>query len=539
MKKFIERIKPFIRSKKGIAVIAVIVAAAAAAAGYQYWYYLQPKFQDLTIELGTESVSIADFMTQYAKADKVSFVTDPSTIDINHVGDTEITFVQNKKEETVTLHVVDTTPPAVEFLEEMEVTIDYVPDADDFVVSVEDYSATIVSFAESYSSVVDTYEDRVLTVNVTDDSGNVTSQDCTLIYTWMVDSYELEYGEHVTKQDLLTAQGRGMSLINQVDLNNINVSGVGEYEVSSTSGSKTITCTVTVVDTTAPEITLKEATVYLNKTVSVDSFIESVTDLSGVAEVRMSEEPDTSEAGTFTVTIEAEDIYGNIATAEGTLHVKKDDIPPVISGLSTLTLAKHSSAPNYLSGVSANDATDGACTVTYDASSVNYDKAGTYYVTYTSSDTSGNVATKKRAVVIEHDSEDTAALVASIASSLSNDVKSIADYVRSNVSYNHSYGGSDPVWYGFVTNKAGNCYVHAMCLKAILDYKGYESQLIWTTNKTHYWLIVNINGTWKHVDATPMSGTIREACKQLMNDSQRLATLSGRTWDTSLWPACE
>ncbi|MCD7862980.1 MAG: DUF5011 domain-containing protein [Lachnospiraceae bacterium] len=538
MKKFIERMKSFVLSGKGKAVIIVVLAAAVGAAGYQYWYYLQPKFQDLTIELGTDSVSITDFMTQYAKASKVSFVTDPSSIDIDHVGETSVTFLHGRKEETVTLHVVDTTAPAVEFLDEMEVTIDYVPDAEDFVVSVEDYSETTVSFAEAVGSV-DTYEDRVLTVNVTDASGNVTSHDCTLIYTWMVDSYVLEYGEHVTKQDLLTAQGKGMSLINQVDLNNINVSGVGEYEISSTSGSKTLTCTITVADTTPPEVTLKEATVYLNKTVSVDSFIESVTDLSGVQEVRLTEEPDTSTAGTYTVEIEAEDIYGNVATAEATLYVKKDDVPPVISGLSTLTLAKHSSAPNYLSGVSANDATDGACAVSYDASSVNYNAAGTYYVTYTASDTSGNVATKKRTVVIEHDSEDTAALVASIASGLSNDVKSIADYVRSNASHNHSYGGSDPVWYGFVANKAGNCYVHAMCLKAILDYKGIESQLIWTTNKTHYWLVVNVNGTWKHVDATPMSGTIREACKQLMNDSQCLATLSGRTWDTSLWPACE
>ncbi|MCD7751943.1 MAG: hypothetical protein LUI10_09440 [Lachnospiraceae bacterium] len=539
MKKFIECLKKFIRSRKGIALIVVAVLACAGVAGYQYWYYLQPKFQDYTIELGTETVSITDFMTEYANASRVSFVTDPTSIDIDHVGDTQITFLHGKKEETVTLHVVDTTAPTVEFLDEMEVTIDYVPDAEDFVISVEDYAETTISFAEHYSSVVDTYEDRVLTVNVTDESGNVTSQDCTLIYTWMVDSYEMEYGEHVTKQDLLTAQGRGMSLINQVDLNNINVSGVGEYTVSSTSGSKTLTCTITVVDTTPPELTLKEASVYLNKTVSVDSFIESVTDLSGVAEVRLTEEPDTSVSGAFTVTIEAEDIYGNVTSAETTLRVKKDDVPPVISGLTTLTLAKHSSAPNYLSGVSANDATDGACTVSYNDSGVNYDVAGTYYVTYTASDTSGNVATKKRTVVISHDSEDTAALVASIASSLSNDVKSIADYVRSNVSYNHSYGGDDPVWYGFVSNKAGNCYVHAMCLKAILDYKGIESQLIWTTNKTHYWLIVNVNGTWKHVDATPMSGTIREACKQLMNDQQRLATLSGRTWDTSLWPACE
>ncbi|MCD7807407.1 MAG: DUF5011 domain-containing protein [Lachnospiraceae bacterium] len=538
MKTYYERMRTFIRSKRGIAVIAVVLLVIAAAAGYQYWYDLQPKFQDFTIELGTETVSISDFMTEYANASKVSFVTDPSTIDIDHVGDTPVTFLHGRKEETVVLHVVDTTAPTVEFLEEMDVTIDYVPDPEDFVLSVEDYSETRISFAEAVEPA-DTWEDRILTVAVTDASGNVTSQDCTLTYTWMVDSYELEYGDHVTKQDLLTAPGKGLSLINQVDLNNINVSGLGEYVISSTSGSKTLTCTISVVDTAPPQLELQEATVYLNAAVSVDDFVVSVTDYSGVEEVRLVETPDTSAAGAYPVTIEAVDIYGNATTAETVLQVKRDNVPPVISGLTKLTLAKHSSAPDYFSGVTAKDAYDGVCQVSVNDASVNYDAAGTYYVTYTSSDSSGNVATKKRTVVIEHDSEDTAALVESIAVTLSDDVKSIADYVRSNVSYNHSYGGDDPVWYGFVTNKAGNCYVHAMCLQAILDYKGIESQLIWTTDKSHYWLVVNVDGTWKHVDATPMSGTIREACKELMNDSQRLATLRGRTWDTSLWPACE
>ncbi len=124
--------------------------------------------------------------------------------------------------------------------------------------------------------------------------------------------------------------------------------------------------------------------------------------------------------------------------------------------------------------------------------------------------------------------------MASIASSLSNDPEAIRDYVRT-ITYSTNWGGSDPVWYGF-TNRSGNCYVHAMCLKAIFDYKGITSQLIWTTEKTHYWLIVYVNGGWKHIDATP---TTLHSKYSLMNDEQRLSTLSGRTWDTSAWPACE
>ena len=90
------------------------------------------------------------------------------------------------------------------------------------------------------------------------------------------------------------------------------------------------------------------------------------------------------------------------------------------------------------------------------------------------------------------------------------------------------------MWYGF-KNRSGNCYVHAMCLQALLREKGYTTQLIWVKDKSHYWNLVYINGSWKHVDSTPSSLHSRYS---LMNDDQRYSTLSGRDWDRELWPEC-
>ena len=177
---------------------------------------------------------------------------------------------------------------------------------------------------------------------------------------------------------------------------------------------------------------------------------------------------------------------------------------------------------------------DGACAVKVNTSNLKLDKAGTYYITYTARDKSGNVATARRKVVVEHDKEDTRALVKSIAAKLSSNPESLRDYVRSKVRYSTSWGGSDPVWYGF-NNWSGNCYVHALCLQALFNEKGISSQLIWVTNKSHYWLLVNIGGTWKHIDSTPSSLHGRYS---LMNDAQRYETLSGRDWDRTKWPAC-
>jgi hypothetical protein len=74
-----------------------------------------------------------------------------------------------------------------------------------------------------------------------------------------------------------------------------------------------------------------------------------------------------------------------------------------------------------------------------------------------------------------------------------------------------------------------------MCLKALFDYFGYTSQLIWVMPQynPHYWLIIRIDGVWYHIDPTP---NYLHARYSLMNNQQRLETLSGRKWDTALWP---
>jgi hypothetical protein len=135
-----------------------------------------------------------------------------------------------------------------------------------------------------------------------------------------------------------------------------------------------------------------------------------------------------------------------------------------------------------------------------------------------------------------------AALVAQYADQLSDDPEEIMYWCYENIWYwGDGWGEGDPVWYG-LTYWEGNCYVHAYCLQAILDHKGYETQLIWTTEKTHYWVLVNIGGegedaVWRHIDSTP--GDIHLGYG-LMDDEHRLWTLSGgRVWDFDQWPACE
>lgn len=527
--------KKFIRPKTGklcIAAVVIAVLLGAAFGGYQYWLYQQPKFQNVTIELGTTALGIDQFATRYAKLGNCGFVSDVSTLDIGKPGVYKLTLRHGRQEQTVTLTVQDTTAPEAVFITEKIARPGYIPAPEDFVESCSDLSGTSISFA--VPPKIEDLSDRSFTVMVADACGNVTERRCSLSYEWLKESFQLEYGSAITKEDLLLDPEVGAELIEQMVIDALNRVKPGSYTVRSTSGNATRSCAVTIADTQGPVLELQTVSVYVGETAEQEDFIVSVNDPSGVKEVRMMTELDFETQGIQKVTFEAEDIYGNISTAETDFIVSTDVTPPVFRGMTMLQVNKNDT-PDYLVGISATDAVDGACKIRYDASSVDTSKSGIYYVTYYATDKSNNTAVARRKVEVLHDAADTKALIAELAPKLSSDAEALRDYVRSTISYSTTWGGSDPVWFGF-KNKHGNCYVHAMCLDVLLKYHGYSTQLILTTCKTHYWLLINIGGTWRHIDPTPSQLHGRYS---LMTDAQRKSTLSGRDWDRSQWPACE
>ncbi|MBQ4289104.1 MAG: transglutaminase domain-containing protein [Clostridia bacterium] len=511
--------------------IALLIVAGLAFGGYEYWYYQKPKFQGTSIELGEELPEIGEFLTEYAKPDKVRMVTGKDDIDLKLVGEQDIVFVQGNKEETVKLTITDTTAPKVS-LKDVYATINDDIKPEDFIDSIEDYSETSVEFTEPLKKP-DSYSNVSVELKVTDKYGNETKATGNVFYVWMYKEHILELGTELTKEDLLLDPERDAELLSQEQLDVINGSPVGEYRIVSRDGRQSCDCTVKVVDTTPPELELNKVKVYVGEAVRKSAFVKSTEDISGEVTTTIVTKTDTSKAGTYTIKVEAKDASGNVTTKETTLEVVKDTVPPKFSGLKELSVKKNST-PDYRKGVSAKDEKDGNVDFSYDAGNVDTGKAGTYYVTYTATDKAGNKASQKRKIIVNHDKADTDELVASIASGLSSSPEAIRNYVKNNVKYSSNWGGDDPIWYGF-KNKSGNCYVHAQCFMAILRKKGIPCKLIWTTNKTHYWVMVQVGGSWKHMDATPSSLHGRYL---YMNDAQRYETLSGRDWDRTAWPPC-
>lgn len=534
MKDWFCGIPVFLKTKGGKLCIASVVAVLVAAIGfgcYYGWLYQQPKFHNVTIELGEDLPAVADFLTEYADLQKAQMVTPKDQIDFTNTGTQSLTFAHGSKAETVTLTIVDTTAPAVQF-RDVAVTIRDTVVPEDFVEAVEELSDYTVAFAQEVS-IPDVYDPLTVKILVTDASGNETVGECQLTYQWLRESYTLELGQKIGKGSLLYYYEKDKDLLDQKLLDQILASPAGTYTVGSISGTAVNECQITILDTVAPELVLQDVLVFLEDPLTLEDFVVSTTDLSGEVTTRLTE-PLPQEPGVYTVTVEAEDKNGNTSSAQAQLRIIVDTEPPEFYGMDDLYVEKHST-PSYYYGVSAVDARDGEVGFTVDTSRVNVDRAGTYYAVYSAVDNEGNVSTFRRQVVVNHDEEDTAALAASIASGLSSDVMEIRNYVLNSIWYSHSWGGDDPIWYGF-KNQNGNCYVHALCFQALLREKGYETQLIWTSCKTHYWNLVKINGEWKHMDTTPSNLHERYS---IMSDAQRLETLSGRDWDRSAWPVCE
>lgn len=524
------------RSKAGslcIAALCLVILAGAAFGGYELWHSKQVKFHDVTVELGTGTVSIRDFMTQYARPSQVGFVSDVSVIDLNSVGKTELILRHGKQEQTVTLTVQDTTEPTVEFLQTLSWWADEQPEPEDFIANVSDHSETSIRFEQPFT-VSEGYADQTVRVVVEDAWGNGTVGECTVVWNWLAESCLLELGDSLTAEDLLANPGRDSDLLDQAELDRISSAGIGTYTLTCDTGAKSMTCTVTVQDTVGPVITLREAQCDPGGSVTVEDFVESAEDFSGVAAIRFVSAPDCQTKGTYTVEIEAEDTLGNITRQESTLWVTTDRYGPVISGASGELTVERDSTPDFLEGVTATDDVSGDCRVSVDTSGVNLSKAGTYFITYSAVDAAGNETTLKRKVTVTHNAQDTAELVAKMAERVDDDPVNIRYFVRNTIHYSSNWGGDDPAWFGF-TYRHGNCYVHAVALQAILEQKGYETQLIWVTDKSHYWVIVKVDGVWWHLDATPSD---LYDYRGLMDDATRYATLANRNWDRTKWPVC-
>ncbi|MBQ4085847.1 MAG: DUF5011 domain-containing protein [Clostridia bacterium] len=188
----------------------------------------------------------------------------------------------------------------------------------------------------------------------------------------------------------------------------VSAAGVsqGTLLLVSPSGVQTkLPIALTVVeDTVAPTISgVRNYTIYRGEPLDYLSSVR-VTDNFDPAPAISIEDPgvDLNTPGEYIVTFTAADFSGNIVSASSKITILDDTTPPVISGVRKWGVYLGDTA-DYLSGVTVSDERDPNPTLTVDASSLDFTTPGRYEITFTATDSFGNVSTATSLIVIKAD----------------------------------------------------------------------------------------------------------------------------------------
>lgn len=172
------------------------------------------------------------------------------------------------------------------------------------------------------------------------------------------------------------------------------------YNAADDSGNAAapVTRTVTVVDTTKPVITLNgNAVVTVEcQTSYTDAGASAADSCDASVPVVTSGSVNVNVPSTYTITYTATDDSGNTQTATRTVNVVDTTLPTItVLGANPATVIQGD--PYTDAGATADDSCAGGLTVTT-TGTVNTGVIGTYTLTYTATDPSGNTATATRTV---------------------------------------------------------------------------------------------------------------------------------------------
>lgn len=492
----------------------------------------RPKFQDVTIELGTEEIDLNSFVTAKMYRKKSECLTNMDEIDLGTVGSHAILFAYQDMQVAVKLNIVDTKAPEVKF-KDVVAGSDYELNVLDFIESVNDLSKYEVKTNFSLKEPIE-FKNYDVLIDVIDEYGNKTSKNCKLSIEFALDSVNLELGNSLKPEDFIR-NSNDYSKIDKKVLTSIDANSLGVQELNYIIDGVEHKLVVNVVDTTPPELVLRNLTYYFGDKEKVyKDFVKSVKDASGDVLLSYDANFDFKTVGVYELKVTAKDIHGNEVTKTATLTVKADNHGPVFSGLTNLSVDKGANI-DWKANVKAVDAKDGQMEFTVDTSKVNLNASGTYYAIYTSTDLSNNTTTKKRKVVVNYDMSDIESLTRSYYDRYlaGKSVLEMTRYIRNHTGYKHTAGSDTTALYIMITTRSGSCRGHAFLLAKALDYAGVKNMVIKTLDGTHYWNLVYENGVWRHYDSTPGQHDIGPDTDDKKYNS---VGLHKRNWDRSVYP---
>ncbi len=428
--------------------IAAVLAVFAIAVGL---YFGRRVIGTLNVEAGT-SITTADLMRY--RRDKENN-TQPLNIDTSVLGDYEIDIRLSPFTYHCTIHVQDTIKP-VATAKNVTTAYGEAVDPMDFIDQLQDSTEVTAAFAAEPDLYTD--GDQQVEIVLTDAAGNSSTVSATLTVSGARPSVEIGTGEAVpaasaflSDQYLSVLEGQGITAdaVSFSSEPEIDTSVAGEYPVSIQAGDQTLSSTLVVKDTEAPEVFADDIHVTVGGTVSYKKAIRAYDNLD--AEDQLTVEADNSgvdlnTVGDYSYTATVTDSSGNSATATGTVHVLEADAQ--VADIDEV----NAMADEILSEIITDDMTG------------------------------------------------------------MEKLRAIYNWVRQNTSYTSHSQEEDytlAAYQGF-TEHTGDCFTYAAEAKFLLTRAGIENIDVVkvvpegsTDIPTHFWNLVNIGEGWYHFDCTP------------------------------------
>ena len=370
---------------------------------------------------------------------------------------------------------------------------------EDFLTDADDMTALTYAFAVAPDP--DSRELQDISIRVTDAGGNETLVPAQVLFS-SIGTVTVE-----AKDGPITGADLGYP---EAEPEAFRANVPGDYSLRVRIGDEVQLALVTLVDTTAPTLSLRAGTFYTRHDLTAADLVLA----EDVSEVSLSfiQAPDQDSDQPQTFTVRAVDALGNEAAASFSLTLAVDTKAPVLYGV--VNRNGYVGEPiAYLQEAYAEDAVDGRVELHVD-SQVVLSRKGKYTVTYTATDKSGNTVSKKCTYTLVEPSvtdEQVHEMAQAVLSKIltpdmvtAQKLKAVFDYVHSHVTYVGTSNKSDwrkEALRGYREGR-GDCFTVYSLTRALLDELQipYMSVTRKSSTTRHYWVIVNIGTGWYHFD---------------------------------------
>lgn len=480
---------------------------------------LDDSISGLTYELGVTANEVESSVAEILGTSKENI-----TLSNAELGEHSIR-ADDEKYTLLTVNIIDTTAPTAKpnhrdiILGEKLVG----EDISSLLTDVFDRSEIFYSYTDGEPDW-DTYGKQTVNILLTDACGNTSEVESEIMIHNIPSFITVEAGTKTSELVELLTKDCIDTIPTVDDEYELSDYPLGTHELKFTGLYSNFSVEVTKVDTIPPEIQIKDYTTDRYVLPSPQKFISYCNDATNVTFEYLNT-PDVSQMGDVSVDIVAIDEAGNKTIKTATLTVIADTTPPVLYGVKNIYSYEGDSI-SYRAGVSAVDEVDGKVTVYVDSSAVRTSTAGTYQITYTASDSSGNTAKATAYVIVRQVTQSTlndcadSILSEIITNNMSEreKAKAIYDWCQDNLKYStvtsHLMGNYYKAAYSGYKLHYGNCYTYYAVARSLLTRAGITNQMIQRNDpsKPHYWNLVKIDGNWYHFDTCPQPSPNNDGC---------------------------